>query len=83
MAFKHSLDSGDAKKAGKWEVCGRIILTTRSGKAVLFHDGIGKKFLPLKSVVIDDNGDGTVTVFMPEWLRRKGYEEEEKAREVI
>lgn len=82
MAFKHSHDGSEAAKAGKWEICGRVILKTRSGKAVLFHDGIGKKFLPLKSIVLKDNDDGTATVWMPDWLHKKPYEKEEHARDV-
>ncbi|CAN1721971.1 protein of unknown function [Hyphomicrobium sp. 1Nfss2.1] len=82
MAFKHSATSSDATKAGKWEVNGRVILKTKSGLAVLFHDGVGKKFLPLKSIVLEQNADGTATVWMPEWLHRKPYEKEEKARDV-
>jgi hypothetical protein len=81
MAFKHPHDSSDALKAGKWEICGRIVW--RSDKAVLLHDGIGKKFLPLKSIVLEDNPDGTATVWLPEWLHRKPYAKEERAREVV
>jgi len=80
MAFKHSATSSDATKAGKWEVNGRIVW--RSDKSVLLHDGIGKKFLPLKSIVLEENADGTATVWMPEWLHRKPYTKEEKARDV-
>lgn len=82
MAFKLPRDHQDAAKAGKWEACGRVILKTKSGLAVLFHDGVGKKFLPLKSIVLEQNADGTATVWMPEWLHRKPYEKEEKARDV-
>lgn len=82
MAFKHARDSPDVRKAGRWEICGRIILKTRSGRAVLFHDGVGKKFLPLRAVSIQENGDGTVTVCMPDWLHKEPYEKEEKARDI-
>ncbi len=80
MAFRHPHDALDATKAGKWEVNGRIIW--RSDKSVLLHDGIGKKFLPRKSIVLEENADGTATVWMPEWLHRKPYAKEEKARDV-
>lgn len=78
MAFKHA--STADSHAGEWEVPGRIVRST--DKAVLFDDGKGKKWLPKKSVTIVEHGNGSATVFMPDWLNKKPYAKEENARDV-
>lgn len=71
MAFIHSMDSDDPK-AGLVEVTGRIIMSTE--KALLVDDGRVRGWLPKRSVAIEDEPDGRVTVTMKQWLaREKGF----------
>lgn len=77
MATRRSFE--DDLYAGLWEAFGRIVVRARSGKAVLFDDGVGKKWLPLSKVKLIESGDGSVTVFMPDWLYRKPYEKDDAA----
>lgn len=69
--FKHASDS-DTMEAGLWEVTGKIVGET--AKAVKFTDGGEPQWLPRSKIKIEDGRNGTVSVFMPEWLAKKaGY----------
>ena len=70
-AFRHAYQ-GDEIDAGKIEVAGRILV--ERPKAVLFDDTGGGGpgvWLPKSKIRIEPNKDGTVAVFMPEWLAKK------------
>lgn len=68
MAFKHAHDS-DTMDAGRWEHSGRIIRET--AKAILLDDGVSQQWLPKSKIRIEPQRDGTVSVFMDEWLAKE------------
>lgn len=71
MGFKHAFDA-DGPEAGKWEISGRIIRPSPSGKAVLFDDGVSQQWLPKSKIHIGPaDKTGVVSVYLPEWLARE------------
>lgn len=71
MPFKYAHDTDD-RRAGLWEVTGRIVMET--AKAFLFDDGSGAKWLPKSKVIREDGHDGVSMLSMPEWLaKEKGF----------
>ncbi len=68
MAFRHA--SGlDTIEAGKWEVSGQIIRETAKG--ILFDDGSSQQWLPKSKVRVEPQRDGSVSVFMDDWLAKE------------
>lgn len=72
MAFLHAA-SGDGPRAGLVEVTGVVVGQT--AKAIRFAgDGSDPQWLPKSKCKVENNADGTVSIYMPKWLaKEKGY----------
>lgn len=66
-AFRHS--GSDIAERERFEVAGRVVIDRP--KAIYFDDGTVQQWLPKSKIKIHQNRDGTVSVFMPEWLAKE------------